>query len=313
MGWTGTQLNATQQALAAAGKPLMFSGTALRGLTSASMRWNQTGSFADADSTDTTNGPVTYVNDDDQPGQSRPTSSQTTWYLLFQLASASTAIDCVAVLNHNLGTTGDVQVQLQVADDNTFATNLLTLKTWNVVLGTTSRLISVILDGTGGSTPTQYVGGLYVRLKITSTGGIKPLIGEVVLGQRRQLKHAPELDWNDEHLKSSVQQVTTLSGRRINNVQFKGQRRIDARLTPAETTYIDDLRAFWKTDCDIGTRPFVWVDDPTKVNSQPCGPFMQFDDPDLNGTWVGPAEKDFQLVATEQSQPFVVNEMLAIT
>jgi hypothetical protein len=299
MAWSSATLSASLLSLMAADKPIILGNNRIYQYHSDS-RWNTTGSLATADASDATT-QRTWLRDGFTHLRSAPATSQTTWYLCFDLGATRTFDSC-AILGHNLGTIGGVQVDLQVADNSTFGTNLQTIETWTP-LTSNKRLVSVDISHSGSAR--QYT-AQYVRLKFSKGSGIIPNIGEVILSDRRQLKHQPDYPWARQDWKSYADEFKSSNQITTRYFQASGQRRIAARLTTGASAYWDDLDNFFSLDSEYGKRPFLWIDRPT---TDPQGaPLMLFADPEYSNPYNGPNERTLDLIAYEQGSQYVSAE-----
>lgn len=148
-------------------------------------RWTEVGATTSTDRTLST-APSRWVYDG-RPGlASTPdATSSSTWYLVFDLAAAGIEFDCCGIMGHNFGTLALTTVQLQVADDAAFSSNLKTLADFGSP-SNDDRLASIELYHTG-SAALRYGGVRYLRIKLSRATPFTPEIGELLIGRRRQL------------------------------------------------------------------------------------------------------------------------------
>jgi hypothetical protein len=301
MAWSSADLDATKRALAADDKPLLLGSNRLRGLTSSTLQWRTTGSFGSGSDGTSATGPTKYLWDGYTSVYSAPGSAQTTWYLIANLGSLVT-FDAIWIGPHNFATIGGLTVSLEIAGDNAFSVNLTEIATW-APASSTRRLTEFVLEHGGGVAQTYTA--QYVRLKMTKGATFTPQISEIMLGVRRQLQCAPDEPWDDSHLRSACEDRKSLSGSTTRYVAAKGQRVLEAQLRAWESTYKSDLSGLWQTDLDYGTRPLVWVDQPTTAPQN--APLFVLD-PELSFPYVGPSERELRLRGEEQGPQFVASE-----
>lgn len=299
MSYSSAQLSATIIALHNADKPCIVGDNQLRTLTSSTCQWRTTGSWASGSDGTDANGAIDYLADGFSDTRSYPSSAQDPWYLIFDFGSPGIAFDSVFILNHNLNSISGMVVTLQIADSNTYVTNLATLATWTPG-SSNKRLVALEMDHVGSSIR-QYSAVRYVRLKFDPSTGAIPKVGEVIFGNRKQLKHNPTIPWDEYERKSVFTETISYSGRKSKVVHYRGQRMMQAALHPAESSYITDLWNFYKTDTVHGTLPFMWVDQP---HTSPQGAnFLQMD-PSFSFPRQGPNLRELVLKAEEQGPNF---------
>jgi hypothetical protein len=300
MAYSSAALSANVLAAMAADKPLILGTNVLRDMAAADLQWRTTGSFSSGSSGTDTSYPTRRLYDGYVSLATRPSSAQNTWYLLMQWSSA-VAFDSICIIGHNFGA---MTVTLQVADDAAFTSNLVTLATWTLAGATLKRQTSFALTHAGGSA-LKYSAVSYARLKFDGTS-LRPEIAEILLGERRQLLHNPAEPWAPDDYHSEVSDVRTLGGQMTRYMWYRGQRRISAELSTYDTASATDLVTLYTTDLAYGTKPFLWVDQPTTAPQKAF--LMMLDDPDQSIPYDGPCERNWQIEATEQGDRFVSEE-----
>ncbi len=294
------ELSSTIRALMAADKPLLggLYANAIRGLSSTAIQWRVTGSFASgADATDSAF-PTSLLYDGKTTAQTQPTGGSTANYVIID-AGANISFDYLAILRHNFGDIGGLAVSVEIADNNAFSTNLYEIASWTPTTQT-RRLTEFALDHTGSSAYTY--SARYIRIKMTKASSFTPAIGEFVLGTRRQLKHHPEIPYDDKRRHTEAVDLVSYSGATTRMVKYKGQRLLQCALKVSESAYVSDLDALWTTDTDYGTYPFLWVDRPS---TEPHKAYTMLGQPERIGTLVGYAARSYEFVASEQGPTFV--------
>jgi hypothetical protein len=308
MAYSSAQLGATDIALAAADKPLLIGLNMANPIYENSARplkWTTTG-FANTGDSDDADGPGAYGCDFHTHLQTYPDSAANTWYYnvtpdTSTVGNSIRAIDSFILLNHNLGTLG-ATVAVEIADSVDFTSNLIELV--SVSPSDDTRIVELELYHTG-TVARRYTNIAFARLKITGSS-IIPKFGEVILGRRRQLKINPLDPWDPLNLVSGIEDTVSLSGVRRRYSAYKGQRKINAVLSAHETVYIDDLEAFYQSDTQWGTQPFVWIDQP--ATAPEAAYFMHLDSAMLSAPQQGPSQRLFSMAATEQGPHFVTQE-----
>jgi hypothetical protein len=305
MAYSKASLSAAEVANFEADLPLILGANEVRDATT--IWWNRNGSFTDGNGNEAdSDGPTSRLGTDEDYRQTYPDATRATWYLMFDLGSAADAvIDSVVILNHNIATlTGTIEFQL--ADDQTFATSLITCE--QETPSTDKRVTMFHLDELLALTHARFSSVRYARLRFTSLAGGVPTIGEVIMGRRRQLGHNPTLPYNDRSGRAVVEDWYADSGASCRYVRRKGQRTGSFTLRESDDTYIDDLVAFFRDDIDYGTKPWVWVENPTA--SQHDANWMRFrgPNPDLNFPLVGFSERTWELDAEEVGPNYLLLE-----
>lgn len=302
MAWSETTRPTSETDSLAFDKPLLVGG----GLAhiSTSIEWRTTGSFSSGSNGVDSSYPTTNMVDDFQHKFSRPSSSAVTWYIIGQFASNVTFNFC-AILGHNFGTIGGLTVSLQIADDNAFTTNLVTLRQESP--GTSNkRLIWPYLskDAPTGGLSRNYA-AQYWRIKIDGTSG-QPRVGEIILGLQRQLNQKPNEPYDPSQTVSQVDYFDPGSGVVTQYSRYRGRRKLDAEIVTTSSTE-DAIVNGWYTSCNQGTRPFLWIENPTTDPKN--APYLILNEPGLFRPYDnGPSLRTWNLNAIEQGTSFVLTE-----
>lgn len=303
MAWSSAEISANEIAWAAADKPLL-------GINALSLsdidndRWlvgvNKT--FADSPvDTDTTKPEARAY--DGLPGlQTQSTSSSTSFSLLYEFANDDGEFDFVAVLNSNLYASGVTSFRIDIADDNTFATNLQNIVDIDVTsqIASERRFASFDLRHTG-SVALRYSTVSYVRFEFVASGSFQPAIGQIILGRRYQMQHAPDYPFDDYNRESLTGDYESRGGVVVRNSWAEGRRLLDAVIRPNTAALQTDIKNFYK-NTKSGVLPFVWCDNP---NSTPDDFwFMIQETPSLSLPWENWSTRRLNLVAKEQGPTF---------
>lgn len=306
MAWSTADVGATELALMALDKPIISAANAL--YDADAVEWSAAGSFAGADIT-LSGYPIARAYDGHTHLQTKPNAAATTQYLLFNLDSAATDIDFIAIMGHNFGTIGGLTVTAEISDVSTFSgadPSTKEIASWSPG-SSNDRLIELELNhsGSGSSNAQRYSTVPYFRLKMTKVSSFTPAIGEIILGRRRQLKHAPNMPWDDKNLSSEVRRTTSVSGVVTQYVFHKGRRELEANFNPHEVTYKDQFETWFKSDAAFGTRPFIWIDEPS---TSPEAYHLMVLEPEFQFPGVGPHERNYKIKAVEQGPHFLALE-----
>ena len=145
MAWSAAALGAQEIADATANYPCLVGIHAGDSIVDA--RWNETGSLAD-DDTSETGYPASNAADRRGDVPTKPDAAASTWYWMIDLGAAAADFDMAAIFGHNFGTIGGLTVTLEIADDNAFTSGHETIATWTPLTSNT-RLVSYALFHTG--------------------------------------------------------------------------------------------------------------------------------------------------------------------
>jgi hypothetical protein len=331
---TGT-VSAAEQSALTGGRPLLLATNHVRNIRSGTtnLEWSSSGDWADSapagagNRTDASY-PTSRAWDGFLHADTRPTGAAGTegsglntryvYYLLADLDEASTAthtVDSVMVRPLNVSSwPGVCTVQVQIADDAAFSTNLVTIASFTSTSLADRKLVDFNLTtGVGANLYGRFTSVRYARLRISSTatwGTVRPRIGEWVLGRRRQLGHNPRIPHDDRPALSAVGDFASKSQLRSRYVYASGQRNIEAGLMPSTSgTYaideVAELRS-WFAECGYGTRPFLYLEPVVSGQSQ-VSYWMVLEDPSLMMPLNGPFHRSVTLAMQEQP-PFATSE-----
>lgn len=298
MAWSSADIPLGERTLYTADKPIIVALNAIESPQIA--RWDANGSLADGADIAATDWPTTRAYDRLTGLRTKPNAAATTQYLCFQLAATPEDFDCLFILDHNLGTIGGVTVSLEIADDNTFTTNLTQIES-RAPGSSNKRIASFLLNHTGGAVQ-RYSGVPYLRLKMTKGSSFTPEIGEVWLGRRVQLRYKANVPWDPSHFVSDVADHVTRSGILTRTIRHRGKRIIEASFNPDVAADKTDLIT-WFQDTNHGSKPFIWCEDPATTPSDYN--VMTLDDAELVFPSVGPFEREIQIKATENGPDFL--------
>jgi hypothetical protein len=293
MAWSSAEISAADLALLAADKPILGSNAIPASPTTAI--WSEVGGAASTDRT-YAGYPTSRAFDGLCHYYTRPDITTTaTWYLVFNFGS-TIEFDFIAILGHNFYDIGVTAVTLEVSDaadfsgavsipvKSSFANNL--------------RFIQLAPHHTG-SVGLRYSSVQYARLKITHSGNftVQPLIRELILGRRCQLKRKPNAPYDPTSLHSSSSLLSTEAGVVYAYAMSMGRRNLEATLEEYESTYIEEIIA-WFRRINYGTAPFLWIENPT--TSPASWNFFVLSDSNLNFPVQNYLDRVVQISAIEQ-------------
>lgn len=295
MAYGNANLDSDYVAWAAADMPLLIGRNWLK-YSGASARW--TGGTWTTDQSDA-DGPAYYGYDDHDHLQTYPTGVGYVNYVI-NFGAAIAAVDSVIVLNHNTGTLGaTAYVDFDENQDGLFSS---VHRAASQTPSDDKRLVFLDLDHGSVGTPQVYSDVQYMRLQIYGGGSVVEL-GEVIIGQRRQLKAHPKLPYQSLKFDSNKRKTVSDSGVDQSYVFWKGRRRISGRFLIHEDARQSDVESFFNDETEYGTRPFVYVDNP---NSSPSDAYwMEYDEAVKDNSLLGFSEREFSIIATEKGPNFL--------
>lgn len=330
----GTVSTNEQDALTA-GRPLLCATNHIRNIRSGStaLEWSASGSWSDSAPAGASNRtsasyPTSRAWDGRLYADTRPSGAEGTegsglnerrvFYLLADLDESSAAthtIDLVMVRPLNVSSwPGVATLQVQIADNSTFTTNLVTIASFTGADLADRKLLDLNLTtGAGANLYGRFTSVRYARLRISTTvtwGSIRPQIGEWVMGRRRQLAHNPRVPHDDRPASSVVADFRSQSQAVSRYIYARGARNIEAGLMPVPSgAYsIDEVATLrsWFEESGWGTRPFIYYE-PASAGLTRNAYWMMLDEPELTMPLNGPFHRSVTLSMREQP-PFATGE-----
>lgn len=298
MPFSSAELTADEIALAAADKPIIGSNAAhgnVSALIGSGWDWSTGNDAAQP-------GPRAV---DGFPGiRTTPTTAGLNHILTLGFTTAI-EFDFFAIIGHNFDTFGLFDLTLRVADDFAFTSNVQTISTNSINPTDAKRIADLTLFHTG-SVARRYSSVLFVEVAmLLLDSSLKPTIGQIIFGRRRQLKHEPNRPWDPTNLISGMDDFESRSGVMHRTSRFTGRRIIDANLTAYEDSFQADLDS-WFVETNYGANPFIWIDKP---NSDPAGLYlMHQQEPSLSFPFIQFNTREFTLIGNEQGPNFVSTE-----
>jgi hypothetical protein len=290
-----------------ADKPMMVATNNSDKITKASSGWFDAynGATDDTDETVVSNARVRAY---DRIGALTVASDTARTSPAFRFAFGSdVTFDTVVIMGHNFGDVtnsgSDITVDL-------IATGAATTSTISdaitVASGDNSRLVFTFLYDTSGAKPSHpqrvTLGTsnrkLNIRLQnVSGSTSTKPAIGEVWVGQRRQLMHNPNLPFDDKSETGLVSDFASKSGltQRYTYHRGKALRTINKSVT--DSNELAAIEAAFD-DSDDFTKPIVWIENPSQ--SSPDAYLMLAESPTLSLPLQGPIERVFGTSLIEQ-------------
>lgn len=303
MAWYDTEVPTAELALFNADTPVIIGKN--YALDASAIEWRQGGSFgAGSDETDS-DGPTANLIDNHDHNQSFPTTSVDT-YLLINLGAANLGvIDTVILKNHNLYTEGvtAVTVEFDQNQNGNFSAVYTAATTNPQTTGSDKRIVELDLHHTG-SNPIRYTGVQWLRIGFVG-GTPTPLIGEIFVGRRRQMKVQPLVGFDRKMLVSRTAVFESDSG--IDTVYSFHENRqiIRGEYVLHEDAFITDWETFFTTDTEGGTLPFWWILGPVSAPSDAV--WCRFEEAALVGPSEGFAERVFSFSGLEKGPHFLAN------
>ncbi len=148
-------------------------------------------------------------------------------------------ISCIAFLGHNFGSlyanvvgggATSVEVRVDIADNNAFTTNLLTIATFSITSSSNNRIANFNLGGTFN----VYQNVRWLRIIISVIGGappnltLMPIIGEVILGGWRIFSQNPFEPYDPDAAQSVWADWVARGGGRVRFIDYSKQSVIKA-------------------------------------------------------------------------------------
>ena len=298
MAYSSAAVNATDLALAAADKPFFVPKNRARD-TSYSFGWRVSGSFASgSDATDAL-GSVDRAVDGFDHARTFPNAGYSAIYWICDFGAAGIALDWFALMGVN-GIAG-ATVTLQIADNDAFSSNLVTLAT---TTADAKRIVFPVLTHLGGGA-LQYLTVRFLRVLFQAGGAIIPAFGEMWCGTRLQMDRAPNRPYEPLGFSGDADDSRTVSGVMARVVRARGRRALNLSWNPDSTTYQARLQQLF-TDSNYGMRPFVYVQAPSA--SPRDAVVAMFSAPEHAQPFVGPFEREYMLRAVEQGPNFLALE-----
>ena len=290
-----------------ADKPMMVATNNSDKITKASSGWFDAynGATDDTDETVVSNARVRAY---DRIGALTVASDTARTSPAFRLAFGSdVTFDTVVIMGHNFGDVTNSGSSITV---DLVATGAATTSTISdaitVASGDNSRLVFTFLYNTSGAKPSypQRVTlgtsnrKLNIRLQnVSGSTSTKPAIGEVWVGQRRQLMHNPNLPFDDKSETGLVSDFASKSGltQRYTSHRGKALRTISKSVT--DSNELAAIEAAFD-DSDDFTKPIVWIENPSNASSDAY--LMLAESPTLSLPLQGPIERVFGTSLIEQ-------------
>lgn len=308
MAYGSAEIGATERALFDADVPFVAGKNYLVDAVNSGgeVRWDTNGDITDGTDQADSDGPTTYLYDNQDYLQSYPNATAATWYLNINLHGTNLGIiDTVIIKNHNLYSQGvsSVKVGFDQNQDGQFTAVDEAADVNPQTTGTDKRIVIPELFHTG-SVARRYTDVQHLRLTIyDGTGTATPRIGELFVGRRRQLKTPPLNPFDKSAWSSDIRAFVSASGVRSQYSYHTKRAILDATFRVHEASYVSDWESFMEDDLDGGEQPFWWVWEPSSSPSDALWCDLQ------NHAMVGPSEgfseRLFSLSAVERGPNFL--------
>lgn len=240
--------------------------------------WSVTGSYLDPDLANDPLWPPTALWNGNLYEYTQPLEAQwsgeDTLYVLFRLDPGTTfeQIASAAMVKFTnadtfapTGAGAVIQVQIQIADDNTFATNLTTIAGTSIYATNAKVIFPRLMNGF--TNWWEWSAIEFIRLRIHCIHGDfieAPQVSELVVGQHRQFAHNPRMPHDPYPYKSSTEDHLAKSGALGRNINFERLARFPLRFkaNPQNAYALDEEAAFRSLLAETrgACRPFLWVD-----------------------------------------------------
>lgn len=263
---TAAALASAETDLVTNDKPVLIAANAVENSTSAVWYTTATANITSTTDLAATDYPSNRAYDRWIHSVTKPNAAAATYYLGFDLSATAASYDCAMIGGHNFAGLG-ITVTIEIADVNTFNTNLHTIATFTPS-STSKRLVTYDLHHTG-SDPMRYTvdtstpDGRYARLKIVkATGTFVPEIGEFWLGRRRHLPAKFQSTLDDKRTVSKVSDFESRSGVSTRYTFHRGQTQRAGSAIIDGAANISTVDSWW-SECDQGTKPFLFCEHPS--------------------------------------------------
>jgi hypothetical protein len=277
------------------------------------VRWTQTGNTTDADESNTSF-PASRSFDEFLHKKTQPDSgivgASAVWYLVVDFGAVNLqTIDAGVIVHNNLGSLG-ITVDLQIADDAIFFTNLKTIATSGVLTAPASgkleeRVAFYSLDH-GVGVQQIYTSVRFLRYKFSRVGNFIPAILLANASARTQLIVNPLVPFDAEGNASNIATFASRGGADRVYVFNRGKGGFTANFRLADAAEIAPIEDAWFRS-EQGTKHMIFAtspkDDPAEsllVHLDPADFFFPFE----VSTRVRSGSWDF----VEQGPPFVARE-----
>ena len=301
MAYSAADLSANELTWAAADKPILGHNAAANALSDSRWTATATGTFASGDISDS-DYPISRLFDGLPGLKSQPASTQTAYTICLDFGSSGIEFDGILYLAHNLQSEDCSALELDIADDNAFTTNKITISSLSPSGGSSdARLADLVLES-GGGTARRYSSVRWARITMVKGTNFDPAIGQVIFLRRRQLQYNPDRVWDPANQRSSVDTFESRSGVDYDTVRYRGRRTVDADLEFHTEAERNDLLAWW-TATRQGTEKLIWIDEPTTT---PAGFFFgKLREPRFQFPWTEWSQRSYSLMAEEQGPDFL--------
>jgi hypothetical protein len=258
MAWSSAVLAARETAGLAADKPLI--AVQVLPISPTAEKWTESANCGTGTDRTLATKPALRAYDG-LPGL--PTTPNTTlsntWYYYLDVGAATVEFDCAFIIGHNFDTIALTDVELHIADNAAFDSNLQTIYDFGNP-ASDDRLAALSLFHTG-AVARRYTGVRYLRLKMVAAGNVTPSIGELVLGRRFQLDRRPDVPFNPDALVNSFSVAKTIGGVSIRTNMHRNMFALQAEWPVDDTDQISDWVSFWQ----LCRGPFVWIYQPSTL------------------------------------------------
>jgi len=224
-------------------------------------------------------------------------------------ADAAHWFDFAEIINHNLGTIGSCNVDIEIASNLAFTSNAFTLATITDI--TSNERIGAFNLVNDGTEYARLYSVPYLRFRIYKTAGtfgvVRPFVGAFWAGRRRQLAYKPRTPWDAYASESDVVDFIADGGQRTRYVKSQGRGIFELSThggTSADLVYsinqMTQLRNWW-IECDHGSKPSLFFAQPAAKGGLA---YVVYPDPSLSMPLIGPFERETTIRLIESAPYF---------
>lgn len=231
--------------------PAVVAGNVVEGASGLIGRWTTGGGMVDSDLTHPEY-PITAAFDRFLHVDTRPVAAASLYYLDLR-ARSTIGGDVIMIAGHNLN---GATVRVETANDDPFATDLVTIHDFGVV-AQTSRLIAVL------STFWYQLERLRIRVSLPSPG--IPQISEFMFGERHVLPRNPNVPYDDREEFSEIDKIRSKGGIQVNYSEGATRVRVaPIKFTIDDPAHVSMFRAIFE-ETNGGHKPMLLIDKPNSV------------------------------------------------
>ncbi len=262
MGFSTVIVPAADVARATADKNLLVGNHRIFDNGAVAGRWNTAGDFAVADDSDPLTPAKFGVAKRIDIVTKRLTADTVSFLMYRNSITPFGPFDVAMIAGHTFGSTTTL-VEIIISDDGKFdgtGLNQETIASFAGPFGTSKRLVSIDLKHTG-AVPLRYSGVENVAVKVTTSIGLKPEIGEFWLGQRIQFHHKTDRPDRSHERRSVFRDFQTDSQAKFRQVLADTQAAFTGNWVIHDPTLEAEYNQFL-LDVKQGAESFLYIENP---------------------------------------------------